>query len=194
MEKKPRTKIDFSKHELLVKESNDLTVHYLKIPNTRIDSIKYINTNGILAVTGDYGNWIFCREFIPSKTSDKVSDYYWCEKLQILSTQEPFEFDEDMTKNKINEYLNGEHGDLTEEEREYLNDCLERLEWGEESYVDHAYDYACGRFSDYEYVINCKQIKYWLRAVFDGYDEIVRRYQNNEVSENNIVNEPKGNS
>ena len=51
MEKKPRTKIDFSKHELLVKESNDLTVHYLKIPNTRTDSIKYINTNGILAVT-----------------------------------------------------------------------------------------------------------------------------------------------
>ena len=34
-----------------------------------------------------------------------------------------------MTKNKINEYLNGEHGDLTEEEIEYLNDCLERLEW-----------------------------------------------------------------
>lgn len=192
MEKKPRTKIDFRKHELLIKESEDLTVHYLKKPDTIVDSIKFINTNGILVVIGDYGNWIFCRSFIPSKTSDKVSDGYWIEKLQIKSTQEPYEFCEEETENRINSYLKND--DLTEEEIEYLNDCLNRLEEDDEqSYLDHAYDYACGRFSDYENVPYCKKINYRLRAVFDGYDEIIRRYQNNEVIETNIVDESKGN-
>ena len=51
-----RTKIEFEKHEVLVTKTDDCLIHYLKKPNTRCNSIKYINCGGILAVTGDFGN------------------------------------------------------------------------------------------------------------------------------------------
>lgn len=53
-----RTNVDFSKHELTINKSDCTTVYYLKKPGTVVDSVRFINTNGILAVNGDYGNWI----------------------------------------------------------------------------------------------------------------------------------------
>ena len=61
-----RTKLNFSQHELHVIKQEDLLVHHLRKPGTDMDNIKYINTNGVMVVTGDYGNWMFCREFHPS--------------------------------------------------------------------------------------------------------------------------------
>lgn len=63
---KNRTGIDFSKHELIIKETDDVTIHWLKIPNSIKKNIKFTNIEGNLVVTGDFGNWIFCRNFIPS--------------------------------------------------------------------------------------------------------------------------------
>ena len=40
----------------------------------------------LCVVTGDVGNWMFCREFHPS-SKGHVSDYYWVEKLQMSSSQ-----------------------------------------------------------------------------------------------------------
>ena len=92
MNKKRVSSLDFSKHVVTVEKQEGLLIHTLAIPGTITQSVKFINTQGIMAVTGDYGNWIFCREFHPSPTGS-VSDSYWCEKLRISSRQDPYEFD-----------------------------------------------------------------------------------------------------
>jgi hypothetical protein len=178
-----RTGIDFSKHEVRITESDGLLIHYIKKPGTINDSIKYINTNGIMAVTGDYGNWIFCREFHPSKEGG-VSDGYWEEKLCIASTQEPKEFDPEATEKELKRLLSkglkeyGYTGDMLKKMQEYCRECLRYVGEDQWSYKKVAYD-ECP--SDYEAVVYIKKTKYWLLAVFDGFDEICRRMKENEL-------------
>lgn len=171
-----RTDIDFSKHEVLVTKENGLLVHYIKKPNTVVDSVKFINTNYILAVTGDYGNWIFCREFHPS-ADNYVSDSYWIEKLKISSTQVPGKYDSTKTEEEIRKLLAEDDIDedkLTNEEKEYLNDLLLCVD-DEFEYTYSAYRNNVGKFSDYERVPYTKTLDYGLLAVFDAFDEICRR-------------------
>lgn len=181
-----RTGIDFSKHEVHVTEANGLLVHYIKKPGTICDSIKYINTNGILAVTGDYGNWIFCREFHPDPKGG-VSDGYWKEKLCIASTQEPSEFDPEATKKELKHQLSrglkeyGYTGDMLKRMQEYCRECLRHVDCDHWEYKKVAYD-ECP--SDYEAVVYIKKTKYWLLAVYDGFDEICRRMKENELVNN----------
>ncbi len=70
---KKRTNLDFTKHELLITNQEGLLIHHLKVPNTVIYNVKFINTNGVMVVTGDLGHWIFCREFHPAP-DEFVSD------------------------------------------------------------------------------------------------------------------------
>lgn len=182
-----RTGINFEKHEVIVTKNDDCLIHYLKKPDTRCDSIKYINCGGILAVTGDYGNWIFCREFHPDK-GNGVSDGYWHEKLKILSTQEALDFDGDATKKAIQERLdeykaeNGE--DANEEVIEYYEECMNKCD-------EHLLDYEFYAYReqpkgmDYEDVIIVKDYKYWLKAVFDGFDEMCRRLKLEDAETSN---------
>lgn len=182
-----RTGIDFSKHEVHVTRHDGFLMHYIKKPNTVSDSIKYINTNGIMAVTGDYGNWIFCREFHPDPKGH-VSDGYWEEKLQISSTQKWEDYDAERTQAQIESMINGglkEYGytgKKLDEMMEYMENCLRCVD-DELDYTYTAYRELPG-FCDYESVIFCKKTKYWLLAVFDGFDEICRRMklelQNNQ--------------
>lgn len=168
-----RTGIDFSKHELFATQQDGLLVHHLKKPDTNCDNVKFINTHGIMAVTGDYGNWIFCREFHPSATG-AVSDGYWKEKLTNSSSQEPNEFDEEGTVAEVESLLEEEE-DLTDEELEYLNECVSESASGELDYTYHAHRNNVGRFSDHEYVPLVMKTKHWLLVVFDAFDEICRR-------------------
>lgn len=103
MKEKKRTDVDFSKHVLNISKNDLVTIYDFAIPGTYSRSIKFINTCGIMTVTGDYGNWVFCREFHPDK--DGVSDGYWVEKLRILSCQDPYEFDTDTAREQIQELL-----------------------------------------------------------------------------------------
>ena len=72
-----RTEVDFSKHVVEITKQEGLFVCYIRVPGTITNSVKFINTNDIMAVTGDFGNWIFCREFHPSATGG-VSDGLLC--------------------------------------------------------------------------------------------------------------------
>jgi hypothetical protein len=175
-----RTGIEFEQHEVIITQVEGLLVHHLKKPNTNTDNIKYINTNGILAVTGDYGNWIFCREFHPSADGG-VSGAYWKEKLKILSTQQPNEFDEQGTVEEIDRLL-AEEEDLDEEEIEYLTECKNKAGYGQFDYDAYAHRENCGRFQDHECVPHCMKTQYWLEAVFDGFDEMCRR-----IKEDNLI-------
>lgn len=183
---KKRTDIDFSKHEVLLIDTPGLLVHHLKKPDTVIDNIKYINTQGIMAVTGDYGNWIFCREFHPD-AKNGVSDQYWCEKLKMASTQEPYEFDVEGTKQaleqKIEEYIKILEESGKDEDQsilEFYQECFDKCEEGELDYTHFVYRERPSAL-DYDDVIFVKDYKYWLKAVFDGFDEICTRMKEVQV-------------
>lgn len=170
-----RTKFDFSKHEVLVTKTDDVLIHHLKLPGTVMDSVKFINTNGIMAVTGDYGNWIFCREFHPSGGNNGgVSDSYWLEKLKISSCQNPYRYDSEATATEIREILNNPEEELTDEEKEYLQQGLREVD-DELDYTYHAYRNTVGRWQDLEYVPHVKKLPAQLHYVFDAFDEICRR-------------------
>lgn len=181
-----RTGIDFSEHELIVTEQEGLLIHHLKKPNTYWDSIKYINCGGILAVTGDYGNWIFCREFHPS-AKGYVSEHYWHEKLKIASTQEATDFDGDATKialqEKLDEYKEEKGENAKNEVIEYYEECMSRCDGHELDYTYFAYRENPDDI-DTEDVILIKDYKSWLKTVFDGFDEICRRMKEEESKAN----------
>jgi hypothetical protein len=118
---KKRTDIDFSKHVVTTTQHEGLLIHNLAVPGTRIHSVVFINTQGILAITGDYGNWIFCREFHPGP-KEYVSDHYWIQKLKIASTQDPYTFDSKTAQDEIKELLGIPMADLTPEEKKKLDE------------------------------------------------------------------------
>jgi len=175
-----RTGIEFGEHELTVTRKGELLIHYFKKPNTIMDSIKFINTNDMLIVTGDYSNWMFDREFHPS-ADGRVSDYYWIEKLKRSSCQEPEEFDAEETEAQIKKLL-AEEDDLDEQEKEYLEGCLNNVGDGEFDYTRYAHRENIGRFQDHESVPHCKKIKIQLQVVFDAFDEICRRMKEGVAS------------
>ena len=179
-----RTGIDFSKHELNVYENKTddktrILVHHLELPNSVMNNIRFVNTNGIMFVTGDFGNWMFCREFHPS-AEGHVSDGYWHEKLGVLSSQEGREFDSEGTKEEIERGLSsglveyGYEGDRLEQMKEYYDGLLNYVECSEWEYEAYAYN-NFPSFEDTECVPNVKKTKNWLAIIFDGFDEICSR-------------------
>lgn len=171
------TTLDFKDHELIITKTDGILIHHLKKPNTITHNIKFINTNGVCVVTGDYKNWVFCREFHPSKDG-YVSSHYWCEKLQISSSQEPYEFDDKATKKEITEMLKDsedfENEEKKEEYIEYLNECFDYCDSQEWEYVSFAYN-NMPSFMDAESVPNCRSIKHSLLFIFDAFNEICNR-------------------
>ncbi len=178
-----RTGLEFENHVLTITEQDGLVVHHLKKPNTVCDNIKYINTNGILAVTGDYSNWIFCREFHPT-ADGYVSEGYWREKLKIGSCQEPSKYDPEKTEEEIRELLKDEDEDspLIEGDKEFLNGLLSYVD-DELSYTYSAYrDIPRNSKFDYENIPYVKTVSYHFLAILDGFDEICRRMKEEEQS------------
>lgn len=172
-----RTGIDFSKHEVLITQNEFVNIWHLKKPNTRHDSIQFINTNGIMAVTGDYGNWIFCREFHPDAKTG-VSEGYWKEKLHISSCQKPEDYHEEKTRNRIAEMLLEDISDL---DKTFLTDLLMYTE-NEIEYQYHAFLHLETHL-DSESIPYVTETKYWLLAVFDGFDEICERYRLEQIKQ-----------
>jgi hypothetical protein len=167
-----RTSIEFEKHELIITDQEGLLVHHLKKPDSGIDNIKYINTNGIMAVTGDYSNWIFCREFHPT-ADGYVDDRYWKEKLKINSCQQPAKYDGDRTHEEIKELLKNDEYDWNEEDKDFLNDLLtstdDEIEYTYQAYRNNPYSF------DLETIPFVKTVDYHFLAILDGFDEICRR-------------------
>lgn len=184
-----RTGIDFSEHELIITKNDNVLIHHLKKPNTVMDNVKFINVEGVLLVTGDYSRWSFCREFHPS-AEGRVSDYYWCEKLSIGSSQTYSDYSPDKTHETLVEELDNYIKDKTEEnpkfdeENEdddilnYYKNCI--------SNTDDELDYTYCAYRnlpkgiDGESVTFMKKIKPQLQVVFDAFEEICRRMKEEE--------------
>lgn len=170
--RKKRTTVDFSKHEFntdvfVNSKGEEINVFELKKPNTNCGRITYINAKGTLTVNGDYGNWVFCREFHPD-ADEHVSDHYWIEKLRIASTQVPGEYNSEDTEKEIREKieeLKSEDHDDEDDIIKYYTECLDYVdeEW---QYTKFAYDEVPSEY-DHEWVIFNKRLSPQLEVVFD---------------------------
>jgi len=184
-----RTGIDFSKHIHTVEEyvcgEKIIRVDHFKIPDTRMNYIQFINTDETMSVTGDFGNWIFCRPFIPSVKSG-VSDSYWLEKLEIASEQRFDRLNFDAIEKEIQELIDagleeyGYKGEELEQAKEWytelLSECDDKLSYLAKAYRD------CDRpdFIDSEQIPYTVEVPTWLYIIFDAFDEICRRIKENE--------------
>jgi hypothetical protein len=172
-----RTNIDFSRHQLQVNQLDGVLIHEFKRPDTRNCMLVFINACGVMTVTGDFGNWVFCREFHPSANNESgVSAGYWDEKLQITSVQKSHKYDAEETSKRIDEFKKTFEECYGREMNEEELDWVEELE----SNVDdeHEYVYLAYREKpsniDYDSVPFGTKRHFWLDAVYDGFDAICK--------------------
>lgn len=173
-----RSGVEFKDHELsmiTIWGPEPMLIHDFKKPDTITHRVKFINTNGIMVVIGDFGHWMFCREFHPSENGN-VSDHYWIEKCDM----EGQEYDSEATSIALNEGLQGGlvdygyYGEKLERAKQYYEGCLRHTDTDWE-YVAFAHGSDKPDFIDHGDVPYCKRTKPWLNAVFDAFDEICRR-------------------
>jgi hypothetical protein len=190
---KNRTGVDFSKHEHRVEifknGEKEIRVDHFQVGNSNNGYIQFINTSRTLTVTGDYGNWVFCRPFHPS-ADGYVSGGYWLEKLRTLSTQKPGEYDGEETAAEIQKLIDteleeyGYEGEELEKAKEWYTDLLaytdDELEYTYKAYGENYKP----NFIDDESIPFCKKINVWLLIIFDAFDEICRRLKEKAVEEN----------
>lgn len=168
-----RSTIDFSKHELEIIKNENVLIHILQRPNSSICKVVFINTMGVCSVTGDFGNWIFCREFHPSKDG-QVSGSYWDEKLRMHSVQDSSEFDTEQTEKDIDYYVENYVSENTSQEE---------LDWIEElrENTDDEYNYIHKAYRDYPSDVDTESIPFGkvrnprLNIIYDAFDEICSR-------------------
>ena len=173
-----RTEIDFSNHVLIIQENELVKIHWLKKPDSIEKNVKFINCEGSLIVKGDFGNWIFSREFIPNATKEKISDSYWDEKLELHSTQESEVWDESSIIEDIDRAIL-EIAEMGYDESE-IEEATEFFK-SARTYADNEIDYVCfcrenhPDFLNTEIIPNGKVRNNRLNIIYDAFEEICRR-------------------
>lgn len=176
--------IDFSEHshrvEIFKNGDKEIRIDHLQKNDSRMEYIQFINTDEIMSVTGDYGNWIFCRPFIPS-AEGKVSVGYWIEKLETYNELKLDKLDLDSIEVEIQELIDtgledyGYEGDKLEEAKEWFQELLEETS-DELDYLHKAYrDYRKPNFIDYDMIPRTNEIPKRLLIIFEAFDEICNR-------------------
>ena len=178
------TDMDWSKHELTIRQEGSFTIHHLSIPNSITNNVKFINGEGVLTVTGDFGNWVFCRPFVPSEEGG-VSVPYWLEKMRNYSTQEPCIYDANHTTSELNDKIEELKEENSEQNSEYI-EYIERLL--DYVYFEHEYIsemIKAPNFVDSEDYIIGKVLHPQLQYVFDAFNECCNRIeaQQNETEQ-----------
>lgn len=184
-QKGKRTGVEFGAHDFTAEScatpNAAISCYLFKIWNSSAYQVRFVNAYGLMTVSGDWGNWVFSREFHPSSKNGGVSDNYWIEKLKTASSQDPYELDEEETRKELESWLDGTHEYFDEErpltpgEFEYLHDCLYALGDSELQYAHVAHFENVGRFKDHDRVPLVKKPKYALQVIFDAWDCIVER-------------------
>jgi hypothetical protein len=178
-----RSGLDFSKHILEAHESTmgdeKIWQHYLRIPGQSSLGIKFTNVSGSLLVTGDFGNYVFSRRFVPSAESEKVSEHYWLEKIRMSSVQKPCSYDCDETISALDEAIKDADDKFSEEHvaeaKEYYEECksLAGDEWDCVSWARR----NMPDFMDSEDIVVGYKLHDQLSVVFDAYDRIIDIYK-----------------
>lgn len=189
-----RTKINFSNHELIVTKYPGVLIHDLKLPNREYHHrVTFINTHGIMSVTGDFGNWIFCREFHPSADGEGVSGSYWDEKLEMKSKQTAKEFNTEATQEAIQQFRDDFEDNygrpLNDSEQDWLDDL--------DNYSESRFEYEIYAYSQTPSSIDYQDVPYekirhpWLNVVYDAFEEICNRMKDevNHIKNSELDNE-----
>lgn len=183
---KKRTSIDFSQHEIKITKSEVVSIYELKKPGTRRNMLVFINCSGVMTVTGDFGNWVFCREFHPG--CDGVSGDYWDEKLQINSVQKSSIYDSDETLSSIEHFMENFDDKYGREMNDEESDWIDELE--ENVNDEHGYIYVAYRKNPYWIDRECvpfrKKRHAYLDAVYDGFDFICHVLKNHDDPVNEV--------
>lgn len=120
-----RTKQDFTNHlhtrEVYKCGSKQIIIDSLELPGTSSCTIEFINTSSVLTVTGSFGNWVFCRPFLPSKDA-RVEASYWIEKLTTNSRQKLDKLDLTRIANYLTDEIDTEN---RPDVKSWLNELLE---------------------------------------------------------------------
>ena len=176
--------IDWSKHQFTefkcpVDDKNNLFIYQLKIPTTDCEMVKFVNFDGVCTVTGDYGNWVFNREFHP-KAKNYQAFHYFKEKLESSSCQKVGVYDSEETLNDLLEELknycdeNKVDPENTDDEYvEYLNSCISNVD-DELDYTYTAYR-THPSFMDSESVIFRKKPLDWFSIIYEAFHEMCER-------------------
>lgn len=169
---------DWSNHNLAIFQSPNAMRYILHRPGTSFERVVLINSDGILAITGDFGNFIFCREFSPEK--DGTQDIqYWAEKAKISSLQQVERYDSDATEKELQRMIEtgleeyGYEGEELREAKQFMRDCL-RYTSTEFEYMNFAYNNRPGGF-DPEMLVFIKSHDHQLMVVLDAYNEMCHR-------------------
>lgn len=149
-------------------------------------NVKFTALDDVTVITGDFGNWVLDLQ-IRLVSGGSFDAGYLAGKCRQSSTQNPYVFDKEATELEIKDYLNDEDSNLTLEEKEYLDTCLEFLEMGEFDYHAYAFRNNIGRFESYEAVPDCKKLVEWFSIICDAGDEICRRLKEQEETIENEI-------
>lgn len=203
MQKGKRTQQDWSQHKwrrevFTNPEGKEITIDHLQKGNSNAHYILFINDTRGLTVRGDYGNWVFCRNFIPSADTESISGGYWMEKLTIGSTQKfeflDFECIEQDFKDRFEGWMfeNDYNTSQLEEIEEWKNEMLEALEGKDRiDYLYKAYrtpnpiGWSCEDFPH-----DHKKIPVRLNILFDGFEEICRQMKVKKKAKVNLSIQP----
>lgn len=186
-----RTAIDWSKHVLITKEDSLCKIHWLRQLDTMTHNVMFIHIENILVVKGDFGRWSFSRDFDPENFNKTgISDNYWCEKIEMGSEQETEIFNNEIAelsiKEKIAELLQNAEKDedgnvcfeLENEQNEYefwhkllghCDDDDDLTTYFRENRPDSL---------DFESYPLCRKQNNQLDAIFDAFEEIIKRVSN----------------
>jgi hypothetical protein len=186
------SEFDFSKHQLKIEHYEHITIHTLQTSeNSSIFKVRFMNIPSHLIIDGDFGSWMFCRNFYPNgKYDDYCQPSYWMEKLRMNSSQDPAEFDKDETEKELLEGINGgleEYGYKGNELKEAIS-FFKFLQ----IYLDNEIEYKYMAFIEHiPSFMDCEQIPYvrtaspQLNIVFDAFNEICNRLKQNKDNDGN---------
>jgi hypothetical protein len=181
MTRKKYSKNDFSKHVIIETINKDVNIREFAIPGKKRYSCTFINCRGVMTVTGDFGNYVFSREFHPSPEGE-VCPSYWVEKLRHNSCQKPTVYCPERTEEAIR-HFEGEHkGDLVEgEELDIeLEEYIERLY---DSLYECELDYDSAAYRNMPDNVECEDVpkgfKYvdFLPQVFDAFNAMCEQME-----------------
>lgn len=167
--------MNWTNFELTVERHGDIVVYTFK----QLDTINYqtvwIVGKGVTTVTGDLGNWVFCKEFHPCK-NQVVSRGYLDEKLEIYSVQESKVFDTEATLKAIQQFkddFEDNYGEMNEEDEEWIeqldNHVFDKIE-----YEEVAFRQKPG-YIDYEDVPYGRIRQPRLELVYDAFEEMCKQ-------------------
>lgn len=177
-----RTGIDFSKHKAIVTmDLDEIAIHKLEVPHTKMGGLFFINTQGILTVGGNFNNWVFDCEFHPHIGFGEVSDHYWDEKLEKSSKQEAMVFDHEETEKFLDGYaeyyLEMYDDELSDEQNEFIDELKNRVE-NEYDFIDFSNNKRPDSF-DFEMEFHKMKRHHYLDVVYDAFEVLCLKLEEN---------------